>query len=90
MYAFNARAHGWWKNITLLVWGPSAKLVAENEDIRKGICELIDSGINIEACKACSDEYGVSNKLSALGIHVKYMGQPLTEYLKSGLRIITF
>lgn len=90
MYAFNAKAHGWWKEITLVVWGPSAKLAAENEKIRKGLKELHDSGIKLEACKACSDEYGVSARLVELGIAVRYMGEPLTGYLKSGARVITF
>ncbi|MFZ5647696.1 MAG: DsrE family protein [Bacillota bacterium] len=42
------------------------------------------------ACKACTDSYGVSEKLEELGIEVKYMGQPLTKLLKEGYRIITF
>jgi hypothetical protein len=37
----------------------------------------------LEACKACADLYHVSPKLKELGIDVKYMGQILTDYLKS-------
>jgi hypothetical protein len=44
---------------------------------------MIADGVVIEACKACSDSYGVSDQLSALGIDVKYMGTPLTEMLQS-------
>ena len=42
-----------------------------------------EAGVILEACKACADLYHVSTKLKELGIDVKYMGQSLTEYLKS-------
>jgi hypothetical protein len=51
------------------------------------------AGVVLEACKACSDRYGVSGTLDRLvdrlGIDVKYMGIPLTEYLKEGRSIIS-
>jgi hypothetical protein len=47
------------------------------------------AGLVLEACKACSDQYGISPILEKLGIEVKYMGQPLTEYIKSGLPILS-
>jgi hypothetical protein len=42
-----------------------------------------EAGVALFACKACADIYGVSDKLSSLGIDVKYMGVPLTQYLKN-------
>jgi hypothetical protein len=42
-----------------------------------------EAGVALFACKACADIYGVSDKLSSLGINVKYMGVPLTQYLKN-------
>jgi hypothetical protein len=47
------------------------------------IQKMKEAGVILEACKACADLYCVSSKLEDLGIDVKYMGQPLTEYLKS-------
>jgi hypothetical protein len=46
--------------------------------------------VELLACKACSDMYGVSKKLEELGVTVKYMGVPFTEMLKSGWVTITF
>jgi hypothetical protein len=43
----------------------------------------------VEACKNCADNFGVSEKLEKLGVVVRYMGLPLTEYLKNGEKIIT-
>jgi hypothetical protein len=47
-------------------------------------------GIVVYACKACADQYGVADKLKELGIDVKYMGEPLTDFLKSDAKVITF
>jgi hypothetical protein len=44
----------------------------------------------IEACVACANAYGVADELKALGFDVKGMGKPLTEYLKSGKKVLTF
>jgi hypothetical protein len=51
--------------------------------------EMIASGVNVEACKACSDNFGVSEKLIQLGVNVKYMDEALTEYIKSNEKLIT-
>ena len=90
MYVLNAKKNGWWKEVNLIVWGPSARLIAEEPVISGEIVELIHAGIHIEACKACADTYGVSSILSSMGIDVKYMGVTLTEYLKSDEKLVTF
>ena len=90
MYALNAKKRNWWKSVTLIVWGPSSKLLSQDEELRAKVVEMKNEGINLEACKACADQYGVSDSLTALGIEVKYMGMPLTEYMKRGDHILTF
>ena len=90
MYAFNAKQKGWWKDITFIVWGPSARLACENQDIADYLVKMKDSGIEMLACKACADLYGCSPDLEDLGIEVKYMGVALTEYIKKGMKVITF
>lgn len=90
MYAYGAKQNGWWSQVELIVWGPSAKLAAENTEIQQTLAKLQKAGIKTEACKACADSYAVSEKLEALGIEVKYMGQPLTGILKSDKKLVTF
>jgi hypothetical protein len=34
--------------------------------------------------------YGVSEKLGKIGVEVKYMGQPLTAYIKEGRNVLSF
>jgi len=90
MYVSNAPRFNWWKDITLVVWGPSAKLLAEDQELQDYLKKMIDSGIVIKACKACSDQFGVSEKLAELGVDVKYMGGELTDYIKEGRHVLTF
>jgi len=90
MYAFNAQKNGWWDQVTLLVWGPSSKLSSEDKDIQTSLKKMKDEGVELLACKGCADQYGVSSKLEALGIEVKYTGTYLTDFIKSGKKVITF
>ena len=90
MYTKNARLKGWWDNVRLVVWGPSGPLLAGDEELQTELEGLKEAGVELMACKACSDKYGVSEKLTELGVDVTYMGQPLTHYLKSGLAVLTF
>lgn len=90
MYAKNAKSRGWWEEVRLVIWGPSANLVASRPELQKHIDSLVEAGVEILACKACAENYGVTRALENLGIDVKYMGEPLTQYLKAGLHVITF
>ncbi len=90
MYTLNAKKMNWWKAVILIVWGPSAKLLSEDAELQKKITEMKNEGIKLEACKACADQYGVSSILENLGIEVKYMGVPLTDYIKGEHHILTF
>jgi hypothetical protein len=91
MYTFNSKRFKWgWKNVTLVVWGPSAKLLAEDKELQEHIVDMKEAGVKLQACKKCSDTYGVSEDLRRLGIEVKYMGKPLTDYLRDeNYRVIT-
>ena len=90
MYTYNAKLRGWWDDIIFIVWGPSEKLLAEDKELQNYLKKMLETEIVVEACKACSDMYGVSDQLEKLGVDVKFMGVPLTDYLKGDMNIITF
>ena len=91
MYTLNSKRFDWgWKNVTLVVWGPSAKLLAADTELQEHVSRVKEAGVKLLACKRCSDMYEVSEDLERLGIEVKYMGEPLTEYLRNdNCRVIT-
>jgi hypothetical protein len=89
MYAINAKRYDWWDNVTLVIWGATAKLVAENERIQQLIAEARENKVYVTACKACSDQLGVSEILEAHDIDVQYLGIALTNVLKNDEKLIT-
>lgn len=89
MYATNAMLSKWWEAVTVIIWGSTAKLVAENELIQTRILLAQQAGVKFSACKACTDQLGTSEKLVELGIEVIYWGVGLTDILKSGTKLIT-
>jgi hypothetical protein len=89
MYAINSKIKDWWKEVNVIIWGVSARLVGNDTRVQTEVIEMINHGVQIEACKECCDRFGVTDKLAKLGINVRYMGKPLTDYIKSGEYIIT-
>jgi hypothetical protein len=89
MYATNSRLNEWWQEVNVIIWGASAKLVGTDTQVQAEVLEMLNHGITIEACKACSDNLGVTEKLTELGVNVRYMGEVLTNYLKSGEKVLT-
>ncbi len=90
MYSYNAKKYEWWDAIRVIVWGPSAKLLAEDKELQQEIEKMKAAGIELFACKACSDRYEVSEKLQELGINVKYIGKDFTTMLKNDWIVLTF
>jgi hypothetical protein len=90
MYTDNAKKQKWFDEVTLIVWGPSARLLAGDKDLQARIKEMLEDGVKVQACIACADSYGVTEQLRKLGIEVKPMGKPLTDLIKTGWNILTF
>ena len=90
MYADNAKKQKWFDEVILIVWGPSARLLAGDKDLQAKIKGMLDDGVKVQACQACSDSYGVTEQLRKMGIEVKYMGKPLTDLIQQGWHILTF
>ena len=89
MYAINSLKNGWWEEVTLIIWGAPAKLVSEDLNIQGKIKEALDAGVFITACKACTDQLGVTEILENLDIEIKYWGAPLTNLLISKETLLT-
>ena len=89
MYTHNAKKYEWWDDITLLVWGPSAKLLSEDKELQDYLKTMLDEGIHVLACKGCADMYEISDKLEEIGVTVKYTGKDLTNFIKER-NVVTF
>ncbi len=89
LYAFKSKTHQWWDEVNLIIWGPSAKLAAEDTQIQTEIFELLSVGVTVEACRNCTENYGVTEKFEKFGIRVDYLGEYMTQYLKNDEKLLT-
>ncbi|MFW5735597.1 MAG: DsrE family protein [Oceanidesulfovibrio sp.] len=90
MYVRNAQKKGWWDEIMVLIWGPSAEILAMDQDLRTPVKELIDLGVKVTACQACAELFDVGDRLVRMGVHVYSMDEPMTEMIKDGWKVLTF
>ena len=90
MYAHAAKKYKWFNEVILVVWGPSEKLLAENDMLKNKIASMQVDGIIVQACVACANMYGVADELKVCEVDVRGMGGPLTKYLKQDYKIISF
>ncbi len=90
MFAQAAKKYNWFKEVILVVWGPSEKLLAEDSVLKDKVASMKKDGVMVEACVACSNMYGVTNDLKVCQVDVKGMGVPLTRYLKRGYKVVSY
>ncbi len=89
MYGSTAKKVGWFDEVDVILWGPANKLVVENPRAQSELQKMLAAGVKVYSCQACANSYGLVDELRKLGVDVKYMGAPLTHYLKRGYRTLT-
>ena len=89
MYTLNAKKQGWFDEVVLIVWGPSSKLLSENKMLQDYVKRMQEAGVKVEACMSCASMYGVVEPLKEMGIDVKGMGVPLSNYLKNDWKTLS-
>lgn len=90
MYSENAAKRGWMDTVRLLIWGPSGKLLVADPELQERLERLKAAGVELYACKACADGYGISEALTELGVTVVYTGTLLADSQKEGWHVLTF
>jgi len=81
----------YWDEATVMIWGPSAKLLAEDKELQERMLVVKNTGVSFNACIVCAEEYGVSDILRNLGVDLIHTGEMLTEALQGDrVKVITF
>jgi hypothetical protein len=88
MYTKNAKKKGWFDVVRLIVWGPSARELAETTELQALVTEMLSLGVEVAACKACAERYDKVEALEALGIEMLYIGEPFSDMIKSGWKVL--
>lgn len=79
----------YWDEAHLMIWGPSAKLLAENKELQTMVKDVAKTGVALSTCVVCSDDYGVTETLESLGISATHTGELLTHALQNDWKVIT-
>ncbi|MEG1972480.1 MAG: hypothetical protein RR315_04905 [Oscillospiraceae bacterium] len=88
LYLRDSAVKGWFKNITLILWGPTVELMTRDSNMQQQAQILNSVGVKVEACIACASLYGAVNKLRSMNIPCLPMGEKLTRLLKEGQAVI--
>lgn len=90
MYGSVILPRGYWDEAHLMVWGPSAKLLAENTEVQEMFTKVLETGVKASVCVVCSDGYGVTETLRELGAEPVHTGELFTQALKTDWKVVTF
>jgi hypothetical protein len=92
-YAERAIKNKWMDDVRIVIWGPAQKTICglppDHEIIVKfkEIQAMGGKSSQIWACKACSDRYGVTDKILKLGFESFHTGIATSYMIKAGYRI---
>ncbi len=91
MYTHGAKTARWFEHVRLIAWGPSQRTLVGDKDLRAKVRQMQEDGVELQACVACANSFGIADEIRALGFEVKTMGEPLTRLLKDpGVAVLTF
>jgi hypothetical protein len=90
IYPFNCAKNKWLDEVKVIFFGPSEKLAAFDIKVQEKIKEMKDYGVEVLACKWCSDRMGITPQLEAQGIKVVYVGPIISQLIKNGWAQLTF
>lgn len=89
MYASKTISNGWLDEVQVLFFGPSERLLVENEAIARVAKELVAVQKPI-ACKFVADRDGISDEIEKLGLEVEYVGTIIADHIKQGYVPLVF
>ena len=68
----------------VFLFGPSEEVIAYDTELQDFLKRYLDVGKEVLACKWCSDDYGVSDTLTELGVKVEYIGVLVSKAIEVG------
>jgi len=83
MYTRNVLKYKWLEDVKVVFFGPSEQLTAYDDRVRNWAKEVA-AMTDCFACKAISDDKGVSEKLAEIGIKIEYVGTVVSNLIKEG------
>ncbi|MBU2548239.1 MAG: hypothetical protein KKB20_07520 [Proteobacteria bacterium] len=82
-FACFSKVQGWLDEVKVVFLGPSERLLAEDPDIRKVARDMAELDPPV-ACKMISDQQGISDKITEIGLNVDFVGTIISGFIKDG------
>ncbi len=83
MYAKNALKNDWLDDLVVVFFGPSEKLIVEDQQINEYAQELSEESECL-ACKYISERDEISEDIEGLGIEIEYVGAVISDLINDG------
>jgi hypothetical protein len=83
-YARRTVTEKFMKDIKVFLFGPSEEVIAHDTELQDFLKRFMNVGKGVLACKWCSDDYGVSDRLTELGVEVEYIGVFVSQAIREG------
>lgn len=80
----------YWDEAILMIWGPSARLLAQDSELQERVRQIAETGVKLQACVVCTDDYDVSEQLRSLGVELIHTGEVLTHSLQNDWKVLSF
>lgn len=90
LYAVSALSSDWMGSTKVIIWGPACQVVPQDRELKEFVKEIQLLGETVYVCRACSDKYSVSDKLSELGCQVEYVGPISSKFIGEGYPIFNW
>ena len=74
MYTYNAKKNGWWGKIRFIIWGPSSKLLSEDEELQQETKKMMEEGL--EAIEARHQRLGEHCRKGILRLGLGLYAEP--------------
>lgn len=74
----------------LILFGPSEKLVSEDQALQGIVSDIVSMEGKPMACKFISDMESISPKLTSLGFQIEYVGDPIGQFINDGYLPMVF
>lgn len=81
-FTINSKKQEWFDDVEVLIWGASTDYLKKNVKPRSLVTKMIEQGIEVRACKYCSDTVKATDILLELGVNVMYTGVYLSDKMK--------
>ena len=83
-YARRTVTEKFMEDTKVFLFGPSEEVIAYDTELQDFLKRYMEVEKKVLACKWCSDDYGVSDRLRDLGVTVEYIGVFVSQAIRDG------